>query len=417
MIPVEVHVSVGGETKRIGTLHRRVGEMHEQVSFEYGDEWLGDPERFPIDPELPIAGGELQPGEERLTFGTFRDSAPDSWGRLLMDRVELQQAEAEDRSPKTLQETDYLLGASDLSRQGALRFRISDSSGFLAPTEEGVPKHHQLEQLLESTARVEKHEETDKDLRLLLEPGSSLGGARPKASIIDSDGNLAIAKLPERGDKYSWETWEHVALTLAREAGINVASHELHRAGDKAVIISRRFDRAGDMRIPFMTAMTMLRAKESNRGSYPQIVDALSLFGEQTKKDAAELFRRMVFNIMITNLDDHLRNHGFLMTDSRGWRLSPAYDLNPVPVEASYRVLKTKVSPVNGACSLKLALDQAGLFGLHKDRACAIAGEVAAAVSQWKEVAAAAGESARAIRQMSKAFEHDDLAQGLRLAR
>ncbi len=416
MSAVEVHVSVGGKTKRVGTLHRSIGERRENVSFEYGDEWLDDPERFPIDPDLPFTSDMILAGEDRHTFGAFRDAAPDSWGRLLMQRDELRQAEAEDRFPDLLQETDFLLGASDETRHGAFRFRVSEDSGFLAPAGEGVPSHHRIGQLLESAARVEQNKETDEDIRLLLKPGSSLGGARPKASVIDPNGNLAIAKFPKADDRYSVETWEHIALILASRAGIEVAEHQLLHVGGKAVLLSRRFDREGDSRIPFMSAMTMHQAEAGDRGSYPGIVDDLAIHGERTKQDSSELFRRMVFNIMVTNLDDHLRNHGFLMTGSRGWVLSPAYDLNPVPVLPHWRILSTNISPESGVCSLELALDHAGLFGLHNDRACAIAGEVASAVSQWKEVAASAGESTRAIRQMSRAFEHDDLAQGLRLA-
>ncbi|NJM35127.1 MAG: HipA domain-containing protein [Rhodomicrobium sp.] len=251
---------------------------------------------------------------------------------------------------------------------------------------------------------------------MIFAPGSSLGGARPKASVADAVGALAIAKFPKPADDYSVEAWEHFALNLAAQAGIRTPRNELHDVGGQRVLISRRFDRMGTTRIPFLSAMSMLGAKDGERASYPEIVDALSQHGAEAKSDAEELFRRMVFNILISNVDDHLRNHGFLWRGKGGWTLSPAYDLNPVPTDLKARILTTNISLDEGTCSLDLAFDQAGFFGLSLQKAKAIAAEVGAAVSNWRNVAAAAGESRRAIDRMASAFEHDDLAAAKRLA-
>jgi serine/threonine-protein kinase HipA len=326
-----------------------------------------------------------------------------------MQRAERRAAQREGRAPQTLHEADFLLGVSDVSRLGALRFKRPGDDAFQKPAGEGVPGFIQLGRLLASAQRIERDEETDEDLSLIFAPGSSLGGARPKASVMDTPGALAIAKFPKDTDDYSIETWEHIALVLAERAGIRVPHHELHRVGNKPVLLSWRFDRDGELRIPFLSAMSMLQVKDGDRASYPEIVDELSRYGANARADAAELFRRMVFNILISNVDDHLRNHGLLWAGRAGWRLSPAYDLNPTPTDLKARILTTNISLDEGTCSIDLALSQVELFGLSLADAKAIVGEVGSVTKGWREVAGQVGETTNRIDRMASAFEHEDL--------
>ena len=409
MREIEVHISLGGETSRVGTLFRQAARGRESVTFQYHEAWLQHAVRFSLEPSLVVGGGMFHPGKGREMFGSIGDSAPDTWGRRLMQRAERRAARTQGRPPQTLHEADFLLGVSDICRLGALRFKRTDDDEFQKPVGEGVPGFVRLGRLLESAQRIERDEETEEDLSLIFAPGSSLGGARPKASIVDAHGALAIAKFPKDTDDYSIETWEHIAFILAERAGIRVPRHELQRVGDKLVLISWRFDREGDVRIPFLSAMSMLQARDGERASYPEIVDELSRHGANTKNDAAELFRRVVFNILISNVDDHLRNHGFLWAGKAGWRLSPAYDLNPTPTDVKARLLTTNISLDEATCSIELALSQAELFGLGAAAAKAITAEVGAAVTEWRLVATHAGQTTSQIDRMSSAFEHEDL--------
>ena len=414
MSEVEVHVSLHGTDYRVGTLYRQAARDRESVTFEYHPDWLQYRDRFSLEPALATGNGVFHPGAGREMFGSIGDSAPDTWGRQLMQRAERRRASAEGRRPRTLHETDYLLGVSDISRLGALRFKVSGKAEFQAPTETGVPGLVFLRQLLASAGRIERGEETHEDLDLIFAPGSSLGGARPKASVVDQDGALAIAKFPKKSDAYSIETWEHIALEIAATAGINTPRHELMLIDDHAVLISRRFDRDGQIRLPFLSAMSMLQLRDGERASYPEIVDELSQHGARTKHDSEELYRRMIFNILVSNVDDHLRNHGFLWTGKDGWILSPAYDLNPTPQDVKARILTTSISLDDASCSLDLAAEQAEFFGLVDESANRVIKEVADAVSQWRKIAASKGETPAAIERMASAFEHEDLEKALR---
>jgi serine/threonine-protein kinase HipA len=310
-------------------------------------------------------------------------------------------------------EPDFLLGVADVSRLGALRFRCDGEADFQAPTGTGVPGLIQLGALLGAAERIDRGEETDDDLQMIFAPGSSLGGARPKASVIDQHGELSIAKFPKDSDTYKVEVWESIALTLADKAKIRVPQHELLTVTEKKVLLSRRFDRAGGGRIPFLSALSMMGLRDGEQASYPEIVDTLTRYGAQASVDAAELFRRMAFNVLISNDDDHLRNHGFLWQSDKGWILSPAYDLNPVPVDLGRRILTTKISFEDGTCDINLVLEQAEYFSLSSKEAKAIIKEVATATVAWRDVAAAAGASRAEIDRMQSAFEHDDLKKAL----
>ena len=329
-----------------------------------------------------------------------------------MRRTERRRAEREGGAPRSLQEIDFLLLVDDEARQGALRFAEQEGGRFVR--EEGVkriPPLIELPALLAAAEHVMEDKDTEEDLRLLFAPGSSLGGARPKASVVEKDGHLAIAKFPRRDDETNTVAWEAVALTLAAKSGIAVPDGRIEIVGNKPVLLLRRFDREAHRRIPFLSAMSMLGARDNETRSYLEIVDALRQHGATPKADMEALWRRLVFNILISNTDDHLRNHGFLYAGQEGWQLSPAYDLNPVPTDIKPRILTTAINEDDATASLVLAMEVAEYFELDGAKARQIAAEVGKAVSKWREEAARHGIAKAEIDRMASAFEHDDLKQ------
>ncbi|MEA2883961.1 MAG: serine/threonine-protein kinase HipA [Bradyrhizobium sp.] len=415
MADIEVHIDFSAGLKRVGTLRRHAHRGQETTSFEYHPDWLADRARFSLEPALTLNRGAFTAPAGAPVFGSIGDSAPDTWGRRLMQRAERRRAEREMRPPRTLMEADYLLGVSDVSRSGALRFRYASEQHFQSPVASGVPGLIELGRLLQITERILRDEETDEDLQLIFAPGSSLGGARPKASVIDRHGRLAIAKFPRENDDYRIELWEAAALQLAARAGIATPKNELLSVAGKPVLLSHRFDRADGNRVPFLSAMAMTGAKDGEHGSYPALVDALVRNGSQAGRDVRELYRRMAFNVLISNVDDHLRNHGFLWVGAHGWSLSPVYDLNPTPVDIRQRILTTRISLDDGTCDIDLVLSVAGFFSLTAVDAKAIVKEVGAATAQWREVAMSLGARKAEIQRMESAFEHSDLRKSLGL--
>ncbi len=413
MTSFEVYIDQQGRPLPVGLARCNRVRGRETILFEYDDAWLSHPDRFSLEPSLPLTRGAFAPPAGGATFGSMGDSAPDTWGRRLMQRAERRLAAAESRPLRTLMESDYLLGVADETRLGALRFRRWGEEAFQAPSRDGVPALVKLGTLLQVTERILRDEESDEDLQLIFAPGSSLGGARPKASVIDQYGHLSIAKFPKETDDYSVETWEEIALRLAEQAGISTPRHALVEVAGKAVLLSRRFDRAGAGRLPFLSAMAMLGAKDGERGSYPEMVDALAQHGANGKADARALYRRVVFNVLISNVDDHLRNHGFLRQDRSGWSLAPAYDLNPVPTDLKARVLTTNINLDEGTCSLDLLEEASAFFGLTLPQAREVIKAVASVTVRWRESAKATGARAAEITRMASAFEHKDLQQAL----
>lgn len=413
MPDIEVHIDLAPGLKRVGTLHQHARPGSEAVSFEYHSDWLEDSARFSLEPAMTLGRGAFVPAAGFSIFGSIGDSAPDTWGRRLMQRAERRRAESAGRAPRALQELDYLLGVSDVSRLGALRFRIVGAEVYQSPTSTGVPGLVELGRLLGVTERIFRDEETDADLQMIFAPGSSLGGARPKASVIDQDGHLSIAKFPKETDEYSIELWESIALSLANQAGIRTPDYELRHVAGRSVLLSRRFDRTAGTRIPFLSALTMLGLKDGQHGSYPELVDILTSHGAQAKEDSRELYRRMVLNVLISNVDDHLRNHGFLWVSKKGWALSPVYDLNPTPADVRPRILTTNISLDEATCDIELVISTAEFFGLGFEEAKTIAKGVATVTSAWREVAAAAGAPNPEIHRMASAFEHNDLKRAL----
>ncbi|MGB5278185.1 MAG: type II toxin-antitoxin system HipA family toxin [Gammaproteobacteria bacterium] len=414
MTDVEVHIDLEGQVRPLGILHRQASRRGETVTFEYDETWLGDANRFSIEPALTLTKGAFPPQAGQPIFGSIGDSAPDTWGRRLMQRAERRLAEREGRQVRTLGELHYLLGVADETRLGALRFRWRGEEVFQSPVRDGVPALIELGRLLQITERIERDEETDDDLQLIFAPGSSLGGARPKASVIDQHGHLSIAKFPKESDDYSIETWEEIALRLAEQAGIQTPKHALLQVAGKQVLLSRRFDRDNGWRIPFLSAMSMTGSRDGERGSYPELVDALTAHGAQAREDARQLYRRVVFNVLVSNVDDHLRNHGFLWSGQGGWILSPAYDLNPTPVDVKARILTTNIDLDEGTCSVELLQETAGYFGLGDSQSCTIIREVAEVTRTWQAVAVEVGARRAQITRMASAFEHDDLQEALK---
>ena len=407
---VYVYVDLHGEQHLVGRLWSHSRRNRESASFEYDGAWLVHPDRFPLEPLLQLTAGSFHTGADKALFGAIGDSAPDRWGRILMRRGAKRRAEAKGIATHTLLEMDYLLAVNDEARQGALRFSLEAGGPFLAGVDSTpVPPLVDLPKLLSATENLLDDKESDEDLRLLLAPGSSLGGARPKASVRDLDGQLAIAKFPHKDDEFESVLWEAVALELAGLAGIQTSEWRVEDVAGKKVILLKRFDRKEGERIPFLSAMSMLGAKDNEFHSYLEIVDAIRQYGASPNDDMSALWRRVVFNILISNTDDHLRNHAFIYGDQRGWRLSPVYDINPVPLEISPRILKTAIDLDDGTASLDLVLSVAKEFGLEKLDAEKIIAEVGQAVSTWRDVAEKFGISRREIDRMASAFEHDDL--------
>lgn len=408
-----VYVDLRGKPQLVGRLWTRTRNEKDTATFEYDNGWLSNPSRFALEPALTLGPGPFHTGDRAL-FGAIGDSSPDRWGRALMRRAERRRADSEGRTPRTLREIDFLLMVDDEARQGALRFAVKPGGPFLAASGmKKIPPLIELPRLLSAAERVLSDKESDEDLRLLLAPGSSLGGARPKASVRDRDGQLAIAKFPHEGDDIDAVLWESVALTLAGKAGINVPEWRLETVGGSPVLLLRRFDRLGGTRIPFVSSMSMLGARDNEQRSYMEFVDVLRQYGGAPKEDMQMLWRRIILNILISNTDDHLRNHGFLYSDAAGWRLSPAYDLNPVPIDIRPRVLSTAIDLDDASASVDLALQVAGYFEVAQADARQIACEVATAVASWRTVAAALGLGTSQIDRMSSAFEHAEIRKAL----
>jgi serine/threonine-protein kinase HipA len=411
-----VYVDLRGTPHLVGRLWTRTRQARESATFEYDASWLAHPERFSLEPAIKLGPGPFHAPSGKPLFGAIGDSAPDRWGRLLMRRAERRRSGDEGRTPRTLMETDYLLMVDDEARQGALRFAEREGGPFLAgPGQRKIPALIDLPQLLSAAEHVLSGTDTGEDLRLLLASGSSLGGARPKASVRDRGGHLAIAKFPNQGDEVNTVLWEAVALTLAAKAGIPVPVWRVATVSGKPVLLLRRFDREREMRLPFLSAMSMLDAQDNEARSYLEFVDVLRQYGAAPKEDMHALWRRIVFSILISNTDDHLRNHGFLWAGPAGWRLSPAYDLNPVPTDIKPRVLSTAIDLDDRTASLKLALEVAGYFELGEAEAHKIAGQVGHAVATWRKQAAKLGLTPAAIDRMASAFEHEDLQAALKL--
>jgi serine/threonine-protein kinase HipA len=413
---VEVVVSIAGEDILAGRLWSHRNRGRESATFSYEESYLLLEGAYELDPRLPLVGGPQQTARRQELFAAFSDCAPDGWGRRLIKRGERRRrAEAGSRTARSIGEIDCLLGVRDDLRQGALRFRYPDDSEYLATELAGVPDLVDLPRLLNASERLERDEIDEPELEALLHGGSSLGGARPKAHVRDQNGRVAIAKFPsESKDEWDVIAWESIALGLAAKAGIDVPPFSVHRIAGKSVLVVDRFDRAGELRIGYVSAMTMLEAADGDQGSYLEIADVIERQSPTAARDLAELWRRIAFTIAISNTDDHLRNHGFLHSTSAGWSLSPAFDLNPNP-EPGPKYLSTAIDFDDPGASVENLMKVAPHFRLDPNKALGILGEVEAARAGWRQAASAAGRDAAEIARMSSAFETDQAEIAARL--
>ena len=380
----------------MGILHSGLLRGKEIFSFEYDKAWLLSGHAQLLDPDLQLYPGLLYQNDERKNnFGLFLDSSPDRWGRILMRRREAAMARKENRPEKNLFETDYLLGLYDGHRMGALRFKESLDGPFLNDNKEmASPPWTSIRELETISLRLENDNVVDdpdylKWLNMLVAPGSSLGGARPKASVIGSDNCLWIAKFPSRNDGADIGGWEMVTYELAKTAGINMAQSKAKKfSTSHHTFLTKRFDRTGNgERVHFASAMTMLGYADGqdhgDGASYLDMVEFIVANGAKVNADLEELWRRIVFSICVSNTDDHLRNHGFILTD-KGWILSPAYDINPVETGIG---LKLNISETDNTLDLKLPMDVHEYFRLSRAKAGQIMSEVKPSVQNWRKVA------------------------------
>ena len=403
---IEVHIDRPDGARMVGLLRHFRPQSRSSV-FEYADEWLGDPAAFAIDPEnLPLRDGPFYTSSNKSALpGALRDAAPDRWGRQLIKRAFSKAGEK-----RALSEIDYLLAVADHTRIGALRFRIEGKDSFDHDISNfRVPPLIHLPALINAADAVQTNTETAEDLKLLLNEGSPLGGARPKSAVEGKEGALAIAKFPKPDDDRSIPHGEVLAMTLARKAGLTVADAKLQDVAGRPVALIRRFDRTGSQRqrIPFLSAMSLLGLNDGDEATYTDIAEIIRMHSSSPIEDLHELWQRMVFNVMIGNLDDHLRNHGFLYDRDGRWRLSPAYDLNPVPLAEKTREFTTWISEQGPEADLDLAREATPFFALKKKQAEAMIDETSAALKDWRSTARRLGMSSKDIAVYATAILSD----------
>jgi serine/threonine-protein kinase HipA len=415
-IAVYADWSDSAPARRLGTLRVRPGRTGELCDFTFDDDVLDEPlgAIAALDPELQLTSGPQFPRNGRTTFGVFRDSSPDRWGETLIRR----RFERDKRAglvPRNarLSELDFLLGVHDTFRSGALRYKRSDDGPFLDDRDgSAAPPFVRLRELEAASRAIEDDPHGDDPaidewLRLLLAPGASLGGARPKATVADPGGNLWIAKFPSVRDRHDVGAWELVAQRLAERAGIRVPTSDALTFNEQGrTFLIRRFDRSeSGTRIHFASAMTLTGqvdgADASSGASYLEIAEVIASKGASPKSDLTELWTRIVFNVMVSNTDDHLRNHGFLLAPNGGWRLSAAYDMNPVPGSTG---LALNIDESDNALDLDLVRSVATYFRISAREADAIIDRVAEAVGQWPQVATELGINRGEQNEMSDAF-------------
>lgn len=395
--------------QRMGALHRQRARGADVYSFEFDTSWLARNDALTLDPDLLPVPGRSYPPAHRGQFGIFMDSAPDRWGRTLMQRREAMVASQERRPARTLTEWDYLLGVHDHSRVGALRFRADAHSPFLDDSAvNAAPPLTSLRELQGAVRALEQDRANDDPhlgalLQQLLAPGSSLGGSRPKASVVDEHGHLCVAKFPSKHDEWDVGAWETVAHRLASKVGIRVPPvRTLRFTPDGHTFISRRFDRTDTgARLAFVSAMTLLQRTDGDHdASYLELVDLLQSRGAQTQADCEELFRRVVLSICISNTDDHLRNHGFFV-ETTGLVLSPAYDINPNPHKGH---LSLAIDEADTSLNIDAAQAAGPMYGLKKNRVSEVVREIRNVVANWRREAEDLGIPRHEQERMSPAF-------------
>lgn len=415
----QIKVYIGDVKKFVGTLFFNASANRESSGLEYSPEWIESNKSFEIDPALPLGHGRVfrSKKEGRSVFhGAIADSEPDGWARQVILRANGKyRKESKDRGifidDSLLTSLDFLLAVDDFSRIGALRFQ--DESGVFqrggGKERRTAPPLIELNSLLRATRAIETDTETAADLEYLRGRGTSLGGLRPKCTVIDQNGSLSIGKFPSVHDSYSVTKGEVLALHIAAKAGIQAAEARIVESDGTPVALIRRFDReSSGERIPYLSAASLLGIEDSYQvHTYMEIVDALKRYSPDYRADAEELWRRIALTILITNVDDHMRNHGFLHVEKNQWRLSPAFDINPFPDRR--RVLKTWIAESMGdAASIQSLMEAAPYFGIESRRACAILAAVEGAVACWKQIGNSIGMKASELSAFETAFEHEE---------
>lgn len=398
---------------QVGTLYTSVSHGAQVYSFEFADSWLKNYSFITLDPDLYATRGRQFVPQDKKIFGMFSDCAPDRWGRTLLKRKEAILAKDENRAPRTLHEIDFLLGVNDETRMGGFRFRLDGEAEFLSAADSfDVPPVASLRELEHSSLEFEKSENPfeKKWLVQLLSPGSSLGGARPKATVKDTGGSIWIAKFPSKNDEFNTGAWEYVASRLAKICGLDVPETELKTFNKKgSTFLSKRFDRicsnGVSTRVHYESAMTLLGKTDGasfrDGTSYLEIAEFIKSHSVQPKKDLTELWKRIVLNILVSNTDDHLRNHGFILSKN-GWHLSPLFDVNPNP-EGEF--LSLNITESGNEKNLELALESAEYYGIGAKEAGRIAGEMSKIVRKnWSVLARENGISSKEIELMENAF-------------
>lgn len=419
---------MGDEARPVGVLRYDQQGARENASFEYDEGWLASPDRFAIEPGLRLVAGpqfHRKQGNGSVFHPVIADTEPDGWGRRVIQRDHAKRRQEARRrgepvAGQALNSLDYLLAVDDVSRVGALRLQDEDGV-FLRAQEDGrrtTPPLIEIGQLLAASHAVERGTETEADLAYLRGRGTSLGGLRPKCSVLDEDGRLAIGKFPSISDERAVTKGEVLAMRLARRAGIDAAEARLIDSDGTPVALIRRFDRPAEgRRLMYISAATMLGAEPGDHGehAYTEIVDALRQNGAAPQADIEELWRRMAFSILITNVDDHLLNHGFLHVDRGQWRLAPAFDINPFPDRV--RELKTWVSEEAGPeATIDALMSAAPYFRIGEARAKTILAGVETAVATWRDEGRAIGMDGQDLDAFADAFEHPERSAARRRA-
>lgn len=396
------------EPKIIGILSAHFAKSKKAFSFEYDKNWIQSEQQLLLDPDIQFYSGPQYP-HNKENFGIFLDSMPDTWGRTLMKRRVNQEAKEKGEKTPILYDIDFLLGVYDESRMGALRFKTNPDGEFLDNNSTSPTPPWSFIRELQNASKMLENEEENNDvnkwLSVLMAPGSSLGGARPKANILDENKDLWIAKFPSKKDTIDKASWELLAYKLAVKAGIIMADCKIEKiSGNYHTFFTKRFDRENGERIHFASAMTMTGNNEDtirdNTASYLDIADFIQNYGTNINENLHQLWRRIIFNIAISNTDDHLRNHGFILT-KQGWVLSPAYDLNPSIDKSG---LALNIDTENNALDFELAKSVGDYFRLNNNQMDSIIKEVISVVNQWETMAKEIGITRSEIEIMSKAF-------------
>lgn len=424
----QVKVYIGDVKQLVGTLFFNASGNRESSGLEYSPEWIASSTSFEIDPALPLRPGPVFRSKKEgnsVFHGAIADTEPDGWARQVILRANRKQRKekkanciSSDDSPLT--SLDFLLAVDDFSRIGALRFQ--DELGVFqqggAKGQQTAPPLIELNSLMRATRAFETDTETAADLEYLHGRGTSLGGLRPKCTVIDQQGSLSIGKFPSVRDSYSVTKGEVLALRIAALAGIQAAEARIVESDGTAVALIKRFDRGlRGQRIPYLSAATLLGVEDTHQvHTYTEIVDALKLYSPDYLADAEELWRRIALTILITNVDDHMRNHGFLHVKKNQWRLSPAFDINPFPDRQ--RALKTWIAESTGdAASIELLMEAAPYFGIEFGRACTLLSAVERAVSSWRQIGKDIGMSVSELDVFETAFEHEERLSARRITR